>query len=470
LTAPTYPAPGQKAVLLHPPIDTEGDGTISSRWQALEDGIATLEGCLATASHELEHDRQALLSTLVLSLEQLAAQIESELGEAASSGSAQPDVLDLDNLEASPTPIAGPPIATPPAHQLDSLRRRLKAATDRFFELAPPLATHEAQGGSVEQPAPRRGGLRATVLRRSAEPPAAARQRATALTATALTALGLVMVAFAVFQFRVTDLTEARNQRQLRAELAKRLTIARADAISADPASGVVGTPGGEAPPVAGRSSSLAVMKIPAIGLDKVVVEGSGANDLKRGPGHYRGTPLPGHAGNVVVAGRRTTYGKPFRSIDKVKKGDGIDFITTEGAFTYRVEDVKVVRQGEQDVLAQTAEDRLTLVSSHPRYRASSRLAVFARLEGAAVDANLAAVPRTEPATITSDERGLTADVTATGQVLLWGQLFAAAYLLTRILYRRWRPWSSWVVTTPVVLALTFLFFESLDRLLPSTL
>ena len=52
---------------------------------------------------------------------------------------------------------------------------------------------------------------------------------------------------------------------------------------------------------------------IPTIGVSDVFVEGTGAGDLRKGPGHYPATPLPGERGTVAIAGHRTTYGAPFR-------------------------------------------------------------------------------------------------------------------------------------------------------------
>ena len=64
-------------------------------------------------------------------------------------------------------------------------------------------------------------------------------------------------------------------------------------------------------------------------------MEGTNTPDLRKGPGHYIGTPLPGEAGNVGVAGHRTTYGHPFYNLDSVKPGDPIVLTTLQGIFVY---------------------------------------------------------------------------------------------------------------------------------------
>ena len=55
---------------------------------------------------------------------------------------------------------------------------------------------------------------------------------------------------------------------------------------------------------------------LPTLDRDYFVVEGTKKADLRKGPGHYADTPLPGEPGTVAIAGQRTTYGAPFRTID----------------------------------------------------------------------------------------------------------------------------------------------------------
>ncbi len=82
----------------------------------------------------------------------------------------------------------------------------------------------------------------------------------------------------------------------------------------------------------------VARLKIPEIDVDVVVVAGVSVEDLKRGPGHYPGTPLPGQYGNAVIAGHRTTYGRPFHDIDDLEPGDQIVATTTlAGRYVYEV-------------------------------------------------------------------------------------------------------------------------------------
>jgi sortase A len=122
---------------------------------------------------------------------------------------------------------------------------------------------------------------------------------------------------------------------------------------------------------------------MPSIGVSEVFVEGTGAGDLRKGPGHYPGTPLPGEHGTVAIAGHRTTYGAPFRNVDELERNDRIELRMPYGRFTYRVERTRIVPPTETSVIDRVDHDRLVLSACHPLYSAAKRIIVFARLETA---------------------------------------------------------------------------------------
>jgi len=124
-------------------------------------------------------------------------------------------------------------------------------------------------------------------------------------------------------------------------------------------------------------------ISIPAADLKPtVVVEGTGASALRAGAGHYPNTPLPGEEGNVAIAGHRTTYGKPFANLDRLKVGDEIFLETPVGKYTYRVtKDPFPVEANDFSVIAQTPGHTLTLTTCHPKGSARQRLVVKAELE-----------------------------------------------------------------------------------------
>ena len=80
----------------------------------------------------------------------------------------------------------------------------------------------------------------------------------------------------------------------------------------------------------------LGRIRMHSIGVNSVVVEGTDTSSLRRGPGHYPGTPLPGARGTVAIAGHRTTYGAPFRRLDKLDTGDRIRCRCRTGASSTR--------------------------------------------------------------------------------------------------------------------------------------
>ncbi|HEY7075660.1 MAG TPA: class E sortase [Solirubrobacteraceae bacterium] len=127
----------------------------------------------------------------------------------------------------------------------------------------------------------------------------------------------------------------------------------------------------------------LGRLRIPRIGVSAVVVEGTATDDLRKGPGHYPATPLPGEPGTVGVAGHRTTYGAWFRHIDRLRPGDAVELTMPYGRFTYRVERTRIVAPTALWVTRGVAYDRIILSACNPLYSAAQRIVVFARLAAA---------------------------------------------------------------------------------------
>jgi len=122
-------------------------------------------------------------------------------------------------------------------------------------------------------------------------------------------------------------------------------------------------------------------LAIPRLDREYFVIEGTETEDLRKGPGHYEDTPLPGERGTVAIAGHRTTYGAPFRTIDQLDPEDEITIEMPYGTFTYEVEKTKIVEPTELSVLRKVRYDRLILSACHPLYSAAQRIVVFAKLQ-----------------------------------------------------------------------------------------
>jgi sortase A len=121
-------------------------------------------------------------------------------------------------------------------------------------------------------------------------------------------------------------------------------------------------------------------VRIPEIDVSRVVVEGTDGGSLRKGPGHYPETPFPGIHGTVAVAGHRTTYGAPFRDLDKLERGDRVEVEMPYGRFSYSVEEERIVDPSATWVTRRVGHDRLVLTACHPKYSAAQRIVVFARL------------------------------------------------------------------------------------------
>ncbi len=275
--------------------------------------------------------------------------------------------------------------------------------------------------------------------------------------------------------------------------------------------------------PVVQEGDPIARIEMPTIGVDNIVVAGVEKSDLKKGPGHYPETPLPGQLGNAAIAGHRTTYGQPFFNVDKLRNGDEIVVTTVDGRYVYRVTGQQIVSPSDYEVVAtlDPTKATLTLTSCHPKYTARERIIITSELDaaastgtvGAAVlnygrpidetgDENEATVvdsvptdstPTSEPVAVGLDDDpstvaqvgsdavntgiadafndGWFSDPNANAQVALWGLLLAAvgvvSYLVSKKAKRDWVGLTVGIV--PFVIVLYF-FFQNVNRLLPPNL
>ena len=132
---------------------------------------------------------------------------------------------------------------------------------------------------------------------------------------------------------------------------------------------------------------------MPDLDVNAIVVEGTSPAALRAGAGHYPNTPLPGAAGNVGIAGHRTTYGRPFNRIDELDVGDTIKLETPLAVYTYRVvrhpDHVPgacdngacwITHPNDWSVVAPTTVGMLTMTTCHPKGSADQRLIVRAQL------------------------------------------------------------------------------------------
>jgi len=131
------------------------------------------------------------------------------------------------------------------------------------------------------------------------------------------------------------------------------------------------------------RGAAAGRLRIDRIKANYVVVNGTDPASLRKGPAIYDDVPFPGAPGTTAIAGHRTTYGAPFRRIDKVRKGDEVVVEMRYGTFTYEVEKTQIVKPTALEVIRRVSYDRLVLSACHPLYSAARRIIVFARLVAA---------------------------------------------------------------------------------------
>ncbi|HWD71440.1 MAG TPA: sortase [Actinomycetota bacterium] len=206
-------------------------------------------------------------------------------------------------------------------------------------------------------------------------------RRALAGLAVALVAFGVGMLLYPV----TTDIYTSRAQARLRRDFAARVVQEQAP----QPAPGPVGL----APPVVAAGQVVALIRIPKLNLDTVMVEGTDPATLREGPGHYPGSSQPCAHGNMAVAGHRTTYGRPFSGLDQLTAGDKITLVTPQRSCTYEVVSgasprpaphkgsaAWITSPDDWSAVAPLQGSYLTLTTCHPKGSAAKRLIVRARL------------------------------------------------------------------------------------------
>lgn len=300
----------------------------------------------------------------------------------------------------------------------------------------------------------------------------------------ALVTVGILILLFVGYQLWGTGLLTARAQSDLEDELeafrrhvAEQPTTTTGDtSATTDPSE-----PTATTAPIApadllriGEGDPLGRIEIPAIGVDWVFVHGTSREDLKKGPGHFPATPMPGQIGNAAIAGHRTTYGAPFHRLDELRPGDVIVTETLAGRYEYSVRELLVVRPTDVHVVANTPDPQLTLTTCNPKYSARERLIVQADL----VVENSDEPTDESPIPIDTDfgddevaaglEEGLSGDTASRSPALLWGAIVALVGAAWWFAFRRYRHPATWFAGAVPFAVVLFTFYVFLERVLPA--
>jgi sortase A len=211
-----------------------------------------------------------------------------------------------------------------------------------------------------------------------------------------LVSISILMFAFVGYQLWGTGIATARAQGELETAFAQLISSTTTSPPTTDPAPTTTvpegATPTSVAPtttlpppppfPAPPRGEPLARIEIPSIGVDKIVVEGIRYADLRKGPGHFPESPLPGQYGNAAIAGHRTTYGEPFVDIDRIKVGDEIVITAAWGSrYVYVVTESLIVAPDDYLLVVPTLDPRvasLALISCNPKFSTRERIVVRA--------------------------------------------------------------------------------------------
>ncbi|HET9289776.1 MAG TPA: class E sortase [Actinomycetes bacterium] len=298
---------------------------------------------------------------------------------------------------------------------------------------------------------------------------------------------GTLILLFVAYQLWGTGIREAQAQRGLEDDFEELVggagdeTGTTTTTTGADPGATPPTSQAAPAPPPPVGGEALARLQIPAIGVDKIVVEGVQVADLKKGPGHYPGSPRPGQPGNAAIAGHRTTYGAPFNRLDELEAGDEILVDTVQGSFRYLVREQLIVEPDQVEVLDDFGDDRLTLTACHPKYSAQQRIVIVAALQGPAAAAGPETPPATSPdpavepapggaggASADTLDAGLGGERASAWPAVLLALACALIWVAAWLLGRLWQKWPAYALSLPLFLVLLFFFFEEFSRLLPA--
>jgi sortase A len=280
-----------------------------------------------------------------------------------------------------------------------------------------------------------------------------------------LVTVGILILLFVAYQLWGTGLYESREQNRLQDQFAKALAKEKAAERRAETASTTTTTIPMIPPP---EGDPVGIIQIPKIGLVRAVVEGIGVPDLRKGPGHYPATPLPGQLGNAAIAGHRTTYGAPFNRLDELVVGDPIIVTTLAGEFRYTMVRQLVVPPKEGVyVLDPTPTATLTLTTCNPKFSAKTRLVVQAVLDPAKSPKPQKAAPIPVASRADLDD-ALSGRGESKLPAVWWGFAAIAFGALWWLIFHRYHRWTTWFMGAVPFAVVLFVFYYHLERMLPA--
>ena len=279
--------------------------------------------------------------------------------------------------------------------------------------------------------------------------------------------IGFILILFAGWQLWGTSIEQSQSQHALRqqfqSDVQSRVAPTSPNPVGPSLISASINVSN---PP---EGSVIGHLQIPAIGVDQYVVEGTTEADLSKGPGHYVGTSVPGQAGNVAIAGHRTTYGAPFNNLGNLKIGDPIFLTTDSGERLTYIESRVPIAVSPQDVSVLNAvnDNRLTLTTCNPRFSDTQRLVAVALLSK---PQGVVATPVVKPRLVRVVAGPTGWNMEYLPAVLLVLSLLIGLGLINRRAHGVYGRVGRWLVLTPIWTAGLIFLFDLLTRLLPANL
>lgn len=120
-------------------------------------------------------------------------------------------------------------------------------------------------------------------------------------------------------------------------------------------------------------------LSIPRIKLTTRVLDDTDLVDVD--PAHLPESRTPNQPGNTAIFGHRTSKGREFRNIDRLRVGDPIYLAVQGKVYVYAATGVAILDPNDPRLYASSSNDQtLTLVACHPPGSVKQRVVVFARL------------------------------------------------------------------------------------------
>ncbi len=213
--------------------------------------------------------------------------------------------------------------------------------------------------------------------------------------------------------------------------------------------------------------TAVAIITVPVIGINAIVVEGTDSSVTTQGPAHRRDTVLPGQAGTSVVYGRQSSFGGVFGRLTELVPGDEIKVITGQGESTYSVTSIRQDGDEATNDLG-ASKGRLTLVSADGLpFTGSSIVRVEAALIG---DPKLTPVRAIPNQAILPEEKAMSGNSNAVVPIIFLTQALIFLGIGVLWLSRKWGRTQAWLAGAPILIFLGSLWSNYVIQLLPNLL